>query len=85
MLLELAQKTCQKIHQGHQSNNEFYVIYKSGPFMSESRFLEAPLVRQADSELKNLHYVNSANFSSKIEVTLTYKTYSSYSKWWEER
>ena len=37
--------------QGHQSNNEFYVIYKSAPFMAESRFLEAPLVRQVDGEL----------------------------------
>ena len=52
MLLELAQKICQKFRQGHQSNNEFYVIYKSGPFMSESRFLEALLVRSADGELK---------------------------------
>ena len=62
---KIRQKNCQKIHQkicqkiiaikpqGHQSNNEFYVIYKSAPFMAESRFLEAPLVRQVDGELKN--------------------------------
>ena len=38
--------------QGDQSNKEFYVIYKSGPLMSESRFLEASLFRQADGSLK---------------------------------
>ena len=41
------------VKQGHQSNNKFYVIYKLGPFMTESWFLEAPLVQQADSELIN--------------------------------
>ena len=35
--------------------------------------------------MKNQRHLNSANSSFKSEVTLTYKTYSSYSKWWEER
>ena len=37
--------------------NEFYVIYKSLPSMAESRFLEAPLVRQADGELKEYYQI----------------------------
>ena len=44
--------------QGHQSNNELYVIYKSGPFMAGSRFLEASLVhkRTASLEIRMLLY-----------------------------
>ena len=56
--------------QGHQSN-EFYIIYKSGPFMLESRFLEAPLVRQADGELKK---------SSVYHPIFSYTWYKSLSR-----
>ena len=41
------------VKQGHQSNNEFYLIYKSEPFMTESQFLEALLVQQSEDELIN--------------------------------
>ena len=43
-------KELQENSKGLQSN-EFYVQWL--PFMTQSRFLEAPLVRQADGELKN--------------------------------
>jgi hypothetical protein len=42
------------IKQGHQSNSKFYGIYKSVPFMTGSRFLESPLGRQAEGELKKI-------------------------------
>ena len=52
-------KIVKKIHQknrsqGHQGNNELYLIYKSGPFVpGQSRFLEASLVRKRTASLKN--------------------------------
>jgi hypothetical protein len=52
-------KVIPKEPQGHQSNNDFYVIYKSGPFVpGQSRFLEASLVRKRTASLKNVFYAD---------------------------
>ena len=60
---KICRKFCQKIRQKIQQ----------GPFVShESGFLEAPLVRQADGELKNIH-ITAYNGARTVHIVCSFK------------
>ena len=62
--------------QSNKSNNNFYVIYKSDPFMSgQSRFLEAPVVRMLRMRSASLKTLKGRTLIKCLKIGVRKKSF----------